>query len=174
MHKFVIHLLQSSTCTCYNICNNMLQICASSLSLAKVTLRCTISESSKDVPQSVFRTVRTESCLTNAEGFHAVLLVCSPPYPTVVTVYMFRQVQLCFVLKRCPTHKTLLVKTHHAVGYRITARWRPPELQQGSELVRNDLVNVGEGGQFLRYLFWYCNMPDLSVASDMAHPVFIQ
>jgi hypothetical protein len=51
-------------------------------------------------PQSVFQTVRTESCLTNAEGFHAVLLVFSSPYPTVVTVSMFRQVPLCFVLNR--------------------------------------------------------------------------
>jgi hypothetical protein len=87
---------------------------------------------------------------------------------------MLRQVQLCFVLNRCPTHKTPLVKTHHAVGYRITTRWRPPELQQSSELVRNDLVNVGKGEQFLGCLFWYCNMPDLLVASDIAHRVFIQ
>ena len=123
------------------------------------------------VPKSICQTVRTESCLSNADGFHAVLLVFSTPYSTVVIVNMFRQVELCFDLKRCPTHETLLVKTHRAVGYRITSRWLPPELQQGSELVRNDWVNVSKGRQSLRSLFWYCQMSDLWVASDTAHPI---
>ena len=113
----------------------------------------------------------TDTHTSNAEGFLAVLLDFSTPYRTVVTAIMFRQVQLCFVFKSCPTHKTLLVKTHRAVGYRITECWRPPEFQQGSGLVRNDWVNVGKGGQFLRYFFRYLQMSDLLVASDTAHPV---